>query len=104
LSTLPAHNIMRMPALSPTMTQGNIASWKVKEGDVIKPGSVVAEIETDKAAVDLEVQEDGIVAKLVQPAGTKDIPVGSPIVRGGLRGVRQSDARSGARSPGGFGG
>jgi len=79
LATLPSHTFITMPALSPTMTQGNIASWKVKAGDAIKPGSVVAEIETDKATVDLEVQEDGIIGKLLMESGAKDIVCGTPI-------------------------
>ena len=53
-----------MPAMSPTMTEGNIASWKVKEGDTFSTGDVLLEIETDKAQMDVEAQDDGIVAKI----------------------------------------
>ena len=68
-----------MPALSPTMEQGKIASWTVKEGDKVEAGDVLAEIETDKALVELEAAADGEVGKLVIEAGTSDIPVNTPI-------------------------
>lgn len=63
-----------MPSLSPTMSQGNIAKWRVKEGDQVKPGVVLAEIETDKATIDWEAQEEGYVAKLLVPSGTRKGP------------------------------
>ena len=66
-----------MPALSPTMTQGNIAEWKIKEGDAIAAGDVVADIETDKATMALESMEDGFLAKISQPSGAQDLPVGT---------------------------
>ena len=53
-----------MPALSPTMTEGNITSWKVKEGDTFSAGDVLLEVETDKAQMDVEAQDDGIMAKI----------------------------------------
>lgn len=68
-----------MPALSPTMTEGNIASWKVKEGDSFSAGDVLLEIETDKASMDVEAQDDGILAKITQPDGAKGVQVGSRI-------------------------
>lgn len=68
-----------MPALSPTMEQGKIASWTVKEGDKVEAGDVLAEIETDKALVELEAAADGEVGRLVVAAGTSDIPVNTPI-------------------------
>lgn len=64
-----------MPALSPTMTQGNIGTWKKKEGDKVAPGDVLVEIETDKATMDLEAQEDGFLAKILLTTGTKDAPI-----------------------------
>lgn len=73
----PPHTPMTMPALSPTMERGNIISWKVKEGDVLKPGDVLAEIETDKATLAFENQEEGVMAKILMPAGSKDVTVGS---------------------------
>lgn len=68
-----------MPALSPTMTEGNIASWKVKEGDSFVAGDILLEIETDKASMDVEAQDDGIVAKIFQGDGSKGIKVGTRI-------------------------
>ncbi|KAJ9527615.1 hypothetical protein QJQ45_025894 [Haematococcus lacustris] len=77
--SVPAHTLMAMPSLSPTMTQGNIAVWKLKEGDKIAPGTVLAEIETDKATMEWEAQEEGFLAKIVKEAGSKDIPVGGVV-------------------------
>lgn len=68
-----------MPALSPTMEAGNIASWKVKEGDEVNPGDVLAEVETDKATLAWENQDEGFIAKILVPEGTKDIKVGTPV-------------------------
>ncbi|MCJ1395748.1 pyridoxine biosynthesis protein [Xylographa bjoerkii] len=68
-----------MPAMSPTMTEGNIASWKVKEGDSFSTGDVLLEIETDKAQMDVEAQDDGIVAKITYPDGAKAVKVGTRI-------------------------
>lgn len=68
-----------MPALSPTMTQGNLAVWNKKVGDQLSPGEAIAEIETDKAQMDFEFQEDGYLAKILVEAGTKDIAVNTPI-------------------------
>ncbi len=64
-----------MPALSPTMEKGNLAKWLKKEGDPIKSGDVIAEIETDKATMEVEAVDEGILAKIVVPAGTADVPV-----------------------------
>ncbi|CAD8135599.1 unnamed protein product [Paramecium pentaurelia] len=74
---LPKHSKLGLPALSPTMEKGNLMKWLVKEGDKISPGDVICEIETDKASVGFEVQEDGYIAKLMVPAGTKDIKLGT---------------------------
>lgn len=68
-----------MPNLSPTMEKGNIKKWNKKVGDLVKPGAVLASIETDKAAVDFEMQEDGYVAALLFPEGAKDVPLGEVI-------------------------
>lgn len=68
-----------MPAMSPTMTEGNISSWKVKEGDSFSSGDVLLEIETDKASMDVEAQEDGIMAKIFVGDGSKAVKVGSRI-------------------------
>jgi len=68
-----------MPALSPTMTAGNIGTWQKKPGDAIAPGDVLVEIETDKAQMDFEFQEDGVLAKILKDSGEKDVAVGNPI-------------------------
>src|SRR5882724_7965433 len=64
-----------MPALSPTMEKGNLAKWLKKEGDKVKPGDVLAEIETDKATMEVEAVDEGTLAKIVVPEGTNDVPV-----------------------------
>ena len=68
-----------MPALSPTMTAGNLAKWVKKEGDKVKPGDVIAEIETDKATMEVESVDEGVLAKIMVSAGSQNIPVGSLI-------------------------
>ncbi|KAF8559197.1 pyruvate dehydrogenase [Imleria badia] len=68
-----------MPAMSPTMTEGGIASWKKGEGETFAVGDVLLEIETDKASIDVEAQDDGILAKIIAPDGSKNVAVGTPI-------------------------
>ena len=68
-----------MPALSPTMEKGNLAKWLKKEGDAIKSGDVIAEIETDKATMEVEAVDEGVLAKIVIPEGTADVPVNDVI-------------------------
>ena len=68
-----------MPALSPTMEKGNLARWLKKEGDKVKSGDVIAEIETDKATMEYEAADEGTLAKILVPEGTHDVPVNSPI-------------------------
>src|SRR5919199_6461531 len=68
-----------MPALSPTMEKGNLAKWLKKEGEKVKPGEVIAEIETDKATMEYEAVDEGTLAKIVVPEGTQDVPVNSLI-------------------------
>ncbi|WP_313665808.1 pyruvate dehydrogenase complex dihydrolipoamide acetyltransferase [Shinella sp.] len=68
-----------MPALSPTMEEGNLAKWLVKEGDTVKSGDVIAEIETDKATMEVEAVDEGVVAKIVVAAGTEGVKVNSLI-------------------------
>ena len=68
-----------MPALSPTMEKGNLARWLKKEGDKIKSGDVIAEIETDKATMEYEAVDEGTIAKIVVPEGTQDVPVNDVI-------------------------
>lgn len=68
-----------MPALSPTMTEGNLTKWTVKEGDAIKSGQVIAEIETDKATMEVEAVDEGVIGKLLIPAGTEGVKVNALI-------------------------
>ena len=68
-----------MPALSPTMEKGNLAKWLKKEGDTVKSGDVIAEIETDKATMEVEAVDEGMLAKIVVPDGTADVPVNEVI-------------------------
>src|ERR1700761_4585169 len=68
-----------MPALSPTMEKGNLAKWLKKEGDKVKSGDVIAEIETDKATMEVEAVDEGTLAKIVVPEGSQDVAVNSVI-------------------------
>lgn len=77
---LPYHLVVGMPALSPTMESGAIASWNVEVGDSITAGDTIAEIETDKATITFEAQDDAYIAKILVEDGTTDIVVGDPIM------------------------
>ena len=77
----PPHTVVSMPALSPTMTAGNIGTWQKKPGDTLTPGDVLVEIETDKAQMDFEFQEEGILAKILKESGEKDVAVGNVSLR-----------------------
>src|SRR6201991_522396 len=68
-----------MPALSPTMTEGKLAKWVKKEGDAVRPGDVIAEIETDKATMEVEAVDEGTIAKILVPEGTQDVAVNDVI-------------------------
>src|SRR5688500_9641063 len=68
-----------MPALSPTMEKGNLAKWIKKEGDAVKAGDVIAEIETDKATMEVEAVDEGTLGKILVPEGTADVAVNTPI-------------------------
>jgi pyruvate dehydrogenase E2 component (dihydrolipoamide acetyltransferase) len=85
-----------MPALSPTMEKGNLSRWLKKEGDTIKAGDVLAEIETDKATMEVEAVDEGVLAKIVVPDGTADVPVNNVI---GLIAGEGEDAKSVASGP-----
>ncbi|XP_035205373.1 dihydrolipoyllysine-residue acetyltransferase component of pyruvate dehydrogenase complex, mitochondrial-like [Stegodyphus dumicola] len=73
---LPPHHRVPLPALSPTMEMGTIVSWEKKEGDKLNEGDLLAEIETDKATMGFETPEEGYLAKILVPAGSKDVPLG----------------------------
>ena len=68
-----------MPALSPTMEKGKLAKWLKKEGDKVKPGDVLAEIETDKATMEIEAIDEGTLGKIIVAEGTDDVLVNAPI-------------------------
>src|SRR5664279_4564720 len=68
-----------MPALSPTMEKGNLAKWLKKEGDKVKSGDILAEIETDKATMEFEATDEGTMGKILVPEGTQDIAINAPI-------------------------
>jgi len=79
-ASYPPHEVVGMPSLSPTMESGTIANWNLKEGDSFGAGDVICSVETDKATVDFEAQDDGIVARILQEAGPDDIDCGVPIL------------------------
>ena len=70
---------LKMPALSPTMEEGTLAKWLVKEGDQVSSGDLLAEIETDKATMEFEAVDEGTIAKILVPEGTDGVKVGAPI-------------------------
>src|SRR5215475_14664240 len=73
-----AINIL-MPALSPTMEEGKLAKWLVKEGDTVKSGTILAEIETDKATMEFEAVDEGKIGKILVPEGSEGVKVNAPI-------------------------
>src|SRR5471030_2501597 len=93
-----ATNIL-MPALSPTMTEGTLARWLKKEGDSIKAGQVIAEIETDKATMEVEAVDEGILGKILVPAGTEGVAVNTPIAVLLEEGESASDAPAPKAAP-----
>jgi len=88
-----------MPALSPTMTEGKIAKWHKKVGDSVKAGDVLAEIETDKATMEVEAVDEGVLAKIVVPEGTEHVAVNSPIAVLAADGESVDAAAGGRASP-----
>ena len=75
-----------MPALSPTMEEGKLSKWLKKEGDAVKPGDVIAEIETDKATMEVEAVDEGTLARILVPEGTENVKVNTPIALLGVEG------------------
>ncbi|KAB1254689.1 Dihydrolipoyllysine-residue acetyltransferase component of pyruvate dehydrogenase complex; mitochondrial [Camelus dromedarius] len=78
-SSYPPHMQVLLPALSPTMTMGTVQRWEKKVGEKLNEGDLLAEIETDKATIGFEVQEEGYLAKILVPEGTRDVPLGAPL-------------------------
>src|SRR5215204_1168654 len=70
---------LKMPALSPTMEEGTLAKWLVKEGDTVASGDILAEIETDKATMEFEAVDEGKIARILVPEGSDGVKVGTPI-------------------------
>lgn len=92
-----ATNIL-MPALSPTMEKGNLAKWLKKEGDKVKAGDIIAEIETDKATMEYEAVDEGTIARIIVPEGTQDVAVNAPIAVLAADGEDVKAAAAGAAS------
>src|SRR5712672_2300378 len=86
-----------MPALSPTMEKGNLAKWLKKEGDAVKSGDVIAEIETDKATMEVEAVDEGTLGKILVPEGTNDVAVNTPIAMILADGEDASALKAGAK-------
>ena len=88
---------LKMPALSPTMEEGTLAKWLVKEGDEVKSGDILAEIETDKATMEFEAVDEGTIAKILVPEGTDGVKVGAPIAI--LAGEGEDAGKAAAATP-----
>jgi pyruvate dehydrogenase E1 component beta subunit len=86
-----------MPALSPTMTEGKLARWLKKEGDTVSPGDVIAEIETDKAMMEVEAVDEGVIDKILVSEGTEGVAVNTPIAR--MNGDGDSEAETPKKAP-----
>ncbi len=88
-----------MPALSPTMEEGTLAKWLVKAGDTVRSGDVIAEIETDKATMEVEAVDEGVVESLLVPEGTEAVKINTPIARlsGGEGVTPAANARAAGR-------
>src|SRR5687767_6309313 len=87
---------LKMPALSPTMEEGTLAKWLVKEGDTVSSGDILAEIETDKATMEFEAVDEGTIAKILVPEGSDGVKVGTPIA---LLAGEGEDASAAAATP-----
>src|SRR5437660_8608673 len=90
-----------MPALSPTMEKGNLAKWLKKEGEKVKSGDVIAEIETDKATMEVEAIDEGTLGKILVPEGTTDVAVNTPIAVILGEGEDASAIKDGGQAPSG---
>src|ERR1700759_927725 len=90
---------LKMPALSPTMEEGTLAKWLVKEGDTVAAGDILAEIETDKATMEFEAVDEGTISKIVVPEGTDGVKVGAVIALMGEEGEASAPAPAAAPEP-----
>src|SRR3569833_881117 len=87
-----------MPALSPTMEKGNLSKWVKSEGDKVKAGDVIAEIETDKATMEVEAVDEGTLGKILVPEGTQDVAVNTPIAVILGEGEKAGDIKGGGKT------
>ena len=92
---------LKMPALSPTMEEGTLAKWLVKEGDTVASGDILAEIETDKATMEFEAVDEGTIARILIPEGSDGVKVGTPIAILAGEGEERQCHRSCPQSRGG---
>src|SRR5579875_1393573 len=90
---------LKMPALSPTMEEGTLAKWLVKEGDKVASGDILAEIETDKATMEFEAVDEGTLARILVPEGSEGVRVGAPIAILAAEGEDPSARGDDAQSP-----
>lgn len=90
---------IKMPALSPTMEEGTLAKWLVKEGDAVKSGDIMAEIETDKATMEFEAVDEGVVGKILVAEGTDNVKVGTVIMQLDAEGDAAPESNDAAPAP-----
>ena len=88
-----------MPALSPTMDEGKLAKWHMQQGDNVKSGDILAEIETDKATMEIEAVDEGTMAKIIVPEGTENVKVNAPIAVIAGEGENVDDAANSRARP-----
>src|SRR5690606_41145142 len=88
-----------MPALSPTMTEGKLATWHKREGDTVKAGDIIAEIETDKATMEFEAVDEGVLGKILVAEGTDGVAVNTPIALLLEEGESAADLKAPAAKP-----
>src|SRR5690606_5088048 len=89
---------IKMPALSPTMEEGTLAKWLVKVGDTVSAGDVMAEIETDKATMEFEAVDEGVIAEITVPEGTEGVKVGTVIATLAEEGEDPASVKSAAKA------
>ena len=89
---------IKMPALSPTMEEGTLAKWLVKEGDTVKSGDIMAEIETDKATMEFEAVDEGVIAKILVGEGSDNVAVGAVIAILAEEGEDAAEVKTPAKS------
>src|SRR4026207_817159 len=96
---MPMPTALKLPALSPTMEEGTLAKWLVKEGDSVSSGDILAEIETDKATMEFEAVDEGTIARILVPHGTDEGKVGTVIARIAEEGENAKDVGAAGGGP-----